>query len=208
MLQEPRYLFIGDSITDSDRRTTHPPYGRGFVDMVRVMLQARYAERKPIFINRGVNGNNVLDLAARWQTDVIAHNPGILTILIGINDVARQFDPVPTGAVYPDDFRRTLRDLVTMTQARNKVFEIYLMTPYLIHYDTTLPIRQQMDRYGQIVREIAAEKGTKFVDLQAAFDEALRVTVPEWWATDYIHPQGPGHALIARAWMKAYGFEL
>jgi lysophospholipase L1-like esterase len=36
--------------------------------------------------NRGVSGNRVKDLAARWEEDCLRLKPKLLTILIGIND--------------------------------------------------------------------------------------------------------------------------
>ena len=43
-------------------------------------------------INMGTSGNTVRDLKARWQRDVLDHKPDWLSIMIGINDVWRQFD--------------------------------------------------------------------------------------------------------------------
>jgi len=52
----------------------------------RPELGYRYAERNLWFINRGIRGNRVLDLAKRWQADVLDLKPDVLSILIGIND--------------------------------------------------------------------------------------------------------------------------
>jgi lysophospholipase L1-like esterase len=46
------------------------------------------------------------------------------------------------------------------------------------------------------------------VDTQAAFDEALRQTTSSHWAPDKVHPNGPGHAIIAQAFLRTLGFEL
>jgi lysophospholipase L1-like esterase len=35
----------------------------------------------------------------------------------------------------------------------------------------------------------------------------LRSTVPADWADDRVHPNRPGHAVIARAFLRALGYE-
>ena len=64
------------------------------------------------FINRGISGNQVKDLQARWQEDALDLNPDVLSILIGINDTWRRFDandPTSTQA-YEDSYRDILAD--------------------------------------------------------------------------------------------------
>ena len=43
-------------------------------------------------LNTGVSGNTVRDLDARWQRDALDLKPDWLSVMIGINDVWRQFD--------------------------------------------------------------------------------------------------------------------
>jgi lysophospholipase L1-like esterase len=40
-----------------------------------------------MFYNRGISGNRVRDLDARWQQDTLDLKPDELSILIGVNDV-------------------------------------------------------------------------------------------------------------------------
>ena len=49
----------------------------------------------------GVSGNTVRILAARWDTDVVALEPEWLAVMIGINDVWRQFDGVDSNSAVP-----------------------------------------------------------------------------------------------------------
>lgn len=81
------------------------------------------------------------------------------------------------------------------------------MTPYIIEPNRTDAMRQQMDRYGAIVKKIAAKRRAIFVDTQAAFDTVLNHMHPMALAWDRIHPNHIGHAIIARAFLKAVGFE-
>ena len=49
--------------------------------------QAEYPERNYEFFNRGISGNTLTDLEKRWNTDVLALHPDVLSVLIGTNDV-------------------------------------------------------------------------------------------------------------------------
>src|SRR5689334_13593891 len=90
-----KILLIGHSITDAGRRGPAAPYGEGYVAMVRNFLLARYPQLGLTFANRGVSGDTVRDLDARWERDVIAERPDWLSIGIGINDVWRAFGGNP-----------------------------------------------------------------------------------------------------------------
>ena len=83
-------LFIGDSITDCDR--VRPVgmrdwLGESYVAFVNALLAANYPERDIKVLNTGTSGNRIIDLEARWQTDVLDLAPDWLSIMIGINDV-------------------------------------------------------------------------------------------------------------------------
>ncbi|AGL14267.1 SGNH/GDSL hydrolase family protein [Actinoplanes sp. N902-109] len=199
-----RIVFIGDSITDCGRRGAHKPYGDGYVDLVRSFVTARRPEVKLSWLNRGVGGDTVRDLAARWDADAIGTAPDWLSVMIGINDVWHAFGSKPRRAVPIDEYATTLRALlrraVDATGCRLIVAE-----PYIIEPDRAEPQRALSDRYCLAAREIAAEFQAVGVRTQDAFDDVLRSTVPADWADDRIHPHRPGHAVIAQAFLTAIG---
>src|SRR5512139_2711418 len=88
-----RVLFIGDSITDCDRRFLAAPYGDGYMNLVRAFVTARHPQVRLTWLNRGVSGDTVRDLARRWEHDVLALQPDWLSVLIGINDIWRGYEP-------------------------------------------------------------------------------------------------------------------
>lgn len=202
-----RVLFIGDSVTDSERTGSAAPYGNGYVNILRNFLLGRYPAHNLTILNRGVGGNTVRHLAARWQTDVLAEYPNWVSILIGMYDVWRHFSGDPKDAVPIEEFRTTLRGLVQETQ--NKIgAKILLLTPFMIEPDKQNPIRQLMVLYARAVELIAADFKAPLVNLQDAFDLKLPVTAPQYWGTDAFHPGGAGHALITQAVMKVIGYEI
>lgn len=200
-------VFVGDSITDCGRRGPAAPYGDGYVSLVRSLILARYPALLLRFVNRGVGGNTVRDLAARWQPDVLAERPDWLVVMIGINDVWRAFSGNPHEAVPLPEYEATLRRLLeearSTTQAR-----LVLMEPYMIEPRRNVPMRREMDRFGAAVGTIAVDFAALLVRTQAAWDAALVHMPPEAWADDQVHPNQPGHTLIALALLHTLGFSL
>lgn len=195
-------LIIGDSITDAGR-TVAEPYGAGYVSLLHALATAAAPGLGLRWTNRGVGGDTVRDLAARWQTDAVDPRPDVLCVMIGINDCWRGMvgrpEAVPV-AEYRDTLAGLLRRSVEATGCR-----LVVATPYLIDNDPDSPWRASSDEYAAASREVAADLGAALVDVQAAFDEALRHSAPEDWAQDRVHPGLPGHAVIARAFLGVLG---
>lgn len=206
-----KLLMIGDSITDCERARPvgeglFDALGRGYVTLANSLLQAALPAHRIRVVNMGTSGNTVRDLRGRWQADVLDQQPDWVSVMIGINDVWRQFDsPWQTEWHVPlDEYRRTLDALVAET--RPHVTGLVLLTPYVIEPNRSDPMRQMMDAYGAAVREIAERRGTLLVDTQAAFDAVLAHLHPMALAWDRIHPTQVGHMVLARAFLGALGF--
>ncbi len=91
-----RLVFIGDSITDAARDVSaeSSPWlpnglGSGYVSRVWARLTAACPEAGIRVFNKGISGNTVRDVSARWQIDVLDLQPDVLCLMIGINDVWR-----------------------------------------------------------------------------------------------------------------------
>lgn len=202
-----RVVFIGDSITDCDRRGAAAPYGDGYVDLVRSLVTARYPELGLRWVNRGVGGDTVRDLADRWEADAIGTAPDWLSVMIGINDIWHAFGSHPEQAVPVEEYATTLRALLRRAVDRTDC-RLIVAEPYLIEPDRTEPQRAETDRYCLVAREIAAEFDAVNVRTQDAFDAVLASTGPADWAEDRVHPNRPGHAVIAQAFLRALNYTL
>jgi lysophospholipase L1-like esterase len=158
-------------------------------------------------VNKGINGHTVRDLLVRWQEDVINQKPDWLTIMIGINDVWRQYDTpfITDWHVYLDEYEDTLWKLITETKPSVK--EIVLMTPFYLEINEQDAMRRSMDQYGQVVKKIAKETNCLFVDTQAAFNVVLNELYSATLAWDRVHPSTAGHMVLARAFLKEIGFD-
>jgi len=203
-------LFVGDSITDCGRARPvgfRGSLGEGYVAFVDALLGAFRTDLNTRVLNTGIGGNRVTDLAARWEGDVKALQPDVLSVMIGINDVWRQFDsttdlsPV-TPAVYEDTYRRILADV------RPQLKGLVLMTPYFLEANKRDPMRAMMDRYGRLVAKLAREFDARFVDTQAAFDNYLSRMPTQTLCGDRVHPNRIGHLILAHAFLDGIGVKL
>ncbi|MEX1029717.1 MAG: SGNH/GDSL hydrolase family protein [Paenibacillaceae bacterium] len=207
-----KLVLIGDSITDSDRKRPvgegiGESLGRGYVSLVNALLTAVYPELAIRVVNVGSSGHNVRDLKDRWQSDIIDLKPDWLSIMIGTNDVWRQYDQplIAESHVYIDEYEVTLRALINETLPMLK--GLILMTPFYIEPNRNDAMRNTMDQYSQVVRRLAEEYGAIFVDTQAAFDQLMIEIYPATIAWDRVHPSMVGHMTIARAFLKELGFQ-
>lgn len=214
MLLAPKskLVMIGDSITDCERARPRGEglfgaIGKGYVSLVDALLTSAYPELGIRVVNMGTSGNTVRDLKERWQTDVLDLKPDWLSIMIGINDVWRQYDlPAQTEQhVYIAEYEETLELLIKQT--RPQLQGLVLMTPFYIEPNAADPMRSAMDQYGEVVKKLASKYDAKFVDTQAAFNRVLAHIYPATLAWDRVHPNMSGHAVLARAFLQAVGYD-
>jgi len=207
-----KLVMIGDSITDASRARPvgegrGEAIGKGYVMMVDALLGAVYPDQWIRVVNQGISGNTVRDLRARWQADVLDLAPDWVSIMIGANDVWRQFDsPRQTEKhVLIDEYEKTLDELVLETL--DKVKGIVLITPFYLEPSRSDAMRAAMDRYGAVIRSLAEKHETLFVDSQAAFDEVLKTYYPATLNWDRVHLDNVGSMVLARAFVDAIGFD-
>ncbi len=207
-----KLLFIGDSITDAGRAQPvgeglFGAHGTGYVNTVAGLLGSIYGARRIRVVNQGCSGNTIVDLKARWHRDVTSLNPDWLCLMIGINDVWRQFDlPHQTEQhVSLAEYESTLEELVSLTKPSLK--GLVLMTPYYIEPLKDDAMRRRMDEYGAAVFRVAQKHNAIFVDTQKAMDRALENWYPAALAWDRVHPNQVGTTVLAKAFLDAIGFD-
>ncbi|MFO0007714.1 MAG: SGNH/GDSL hydrolase family protein, partial [bacterium] len=79
-------MCLGDSVTGI---YYHTGGRRAWPELLQVGLQRALPGREVAVINAGISGNTVADGLARLQRDVLDHQPQIVTISFGLNDLAR-----------------------------------------------------------------------------------------------------------------------
>jgi len=203
-------LFQGDSITDGGRGRTEDLnhiLGHSYPYIISSKLGHEYAELQPKFINRGISGNRVSDLYARWNEDAISLQPDLISILIGVNDAWRIMSRQPSGAT--DRFERAYRHLLAETREVLTDTALVLLEPFILKVGATAQNweewRSKLDHYGEVVRGLSREFGAVFVPLQEAFNQAAERVDASYWLWDGVHPTAAGHHLIAEEWLKVVG---
>lgn len=205
---DTRVLFIGDSITDAGRDRSDPDHlGGGYAALVAAYARNPTGDGQGTvtFHNRGISGDRVRDLRARWQTDCLDLAPDVLSIMIGINDTWRRYDNGdPTSA---DDFARDYDEI--LNQTRDRVASLLLVEPFL------LPVRSEQHSWREdleekiaVVHKLAEQYAATLVPLDTLLTEAARDNGAAALAGDGVHPTPEGHALIARHWLAAAGVEV
>ncbi len=206
-----RWVLIGDSITDTGRARPvgEAPggLGDGYVRQIDAWLNAWYPAHRVRLFNTGTSGHTVRDLADRWQTDVLDLEPDWLSVMIGANDVWRQFDrpAQPERHVLPDEYERTYDALLARTRPALRG-GLILITPFLLELRADDPMRARMDEYGAIVARLAKTHDAVLVDSQAAFNAVLKDLPSQAINGDRVHLNHIGAAVLARAVLSAIGF--
>lgn len=201
-----KLLFVGDSITDCGRdyQANGLDLGTGYVAQVQALLSAHHPDAQMCILNTGISGNRVTDLELRWDTDVLAHQPDWVVLMIGINDVWRHFDNPRMEQVTLEAYSAKLERLIQRTLPEVK--GMIVMSPFFLESNLGDPMREMMDHYGTASRVIAERLGQRFVDVQAAFDTWLAHNESTELCADRVHPNAIGHTIIASAFLNAVGF--
>jgi lysophospholipase L1-like esterase len=204
-----KILFQGDSITDAGRYTEvgtgvrDSSLGAGYVKLIANRLLCDSPEKNYEIINRGISGNRIVDLYARWKADCINLAPDVLTILIGVNDTWHERGG-QNGVEVPR-YERFYRELIEWTLSALPNIKIILMTPFANpvndHIASFFP---EVNERQEVVEKLAKEFSLPCVKLHEDFEAANARAPMEYWTPDGVHPSGAGHQMIADAWLKAF----
>lgn len=205
-------LFQGDSITDAGRDRMRDAeanradaLGHGYPLPLAYELLRDHPDKGLKIYNRGVSGNTVPDLAARWQRDCVDLRPGVLSILIGVNDIWHKLDGDFDGTV--ESYRRDFTVLLESTREALPDVRIVICEPFVLRTGAVderwFP---EFDERRRVARAVAEQAGARWVAFQSLFDAAVAEGIaPAYWAADGVHPTMAGHSLMARAWRQATG---
>ncbi|MDX6282530.1 MAG: acyl-CoA thioesterase [Kribbellaceae bacterium] len=185
-------VFAGDSVTDCGRRDDPAGLGDGYVKN----LYDELGPDRPRIVNAGISGHRAVDLVARWQTDVLAYEPDVVSILVGINDTWRRYDEDdPTSA---ESFEHSYRELLDGLQAK-----LVLVEPFLLPVkEEQRAWREDLDPKIEVVRRLAAEYGAILVPADVEFNRQAATVGATTLADDGVHPTAAGHAFLADLWHR------
>ena len=217
-LSAQRVLYIGDSVTDGgwgrsggsmlpSEKRNHSDLNHVYGHSYMMLCAAHYQSALPYggleFLNRGISGNTLTDLEARWEKDVLALKPNILSVLIGTNDVGEWLKEHPSDESFDyKDWESRYRSLLHNMKAQNGSVKLILGTPFVSK--TTSAVRQQMtDKLSAIVRRIAKDERAVCVPFDSLFNQLQRRQPNNrYWIWDGIHPTAAGHQQMADLWIS------
>jgi lysophospholipase L1-like esterase len=156
-----RIIFFGDSITQMGVQPN------GYISKLGAALQKKGLADQFELIGAGIGGNKIYDLYLRMDSDVLAKEPDEVFIWIGVNDVWHK-QSFGTGTD-PDKFEKFYVAIIKKLQAKN--IKIILCTPATIGERTDFTNQQDGDlnKYAQIIRDIAMKNNCGLLDLRKIF---------------------------------------
>jgi lysophospholipase L1-like esterase len=201
-------LFQGDSITDCGRDRADPRnLGAGYPASVARLYDSLFLGHGVTFLNRGVSGDRSSELLRRYDADVLALKPDIISILIGINDTWRRYDsndPTTTEA-----FERNYRTLLQNIKRDLPATHIVMIEPFLLNTQADKRSwRVDLDPKIDAVRLLAREFADIFIPMDGIFVSRLVSGIHTGGLKDAditedgVHPTLIGHALIAETWVN------
>ena len=134
------------------------------------------------------------------EDDVLAKNPDIVVIYVGVNDVWHK-SMFGTGTD-PDKFEKFYQAILNKLKSKN--IRAILCTPAVVGEKTDMrnPLDGDLNRYSNIIRSIATKNGLPLVDLRKKFVDYLIKNNPgneekNILTYDRVHMNSKGDQFIA-----------
>ena len=198
--KKQRIVFFGDSITQAGAGPT------GFITRMGEMLKQKGLDNNYELVGAGIGGNKVYDLYLRMEDDVLAKNPDVVVIWVGVNDVwhKRTFG---TGTD-PDKFEKFYNAIIKKLQAKN--IKVLICTPAAIGEKTDFSneLDGDLNKYAGIIRNIAKNNNCPLIDLRKlTLDYNLANNKDNKdkgvLTADGVHLNDTGNTTVAEAMYKA-----
>jgi lysophospholipase L1-like esterase len=189
-----RIIFFGDSITEAGARPG------GFITKMGETLQQKGLAKDYELLGAGISGNKVYDLYLRMEEDVMAKNPDVVVIWIGVNDVWHKL--LSGTGTDPDKFEKFYAAIIQKLKTKN--IKIILCTPAAIgeKIDFTNQQDGDLNKYSQIIRTLAKNNNCGLIDLREIFHTYELKNNPEnkdmgILTVDRVHLNEQGNQLVA-----------
>ena len=202
--KKKRVIFFGDSITAAAIKPG------GYIVKLDSMIALQGKAAQYELIGAGVSGNKVYDLYLRMEEDVLAKEPDMVVIYIGVNDVwHKRTSGTGTDA---DKFEKFYQAIINKLKAKN--IQVILCTPATIGEKTDFSnaLDGDLNEYSKMIRNIAGKNKLALVDLRRAFLEYNLKNNSDNKAngvltTDGVHLNAKGNQLVAdEMWKQVQAF--
>lgn len=192
--KKKQVIFFGDSITELGIKPG------GYVKRIDSMCRAEGKGDGFEFTGAGVSGNKVYDLYLRLEQEVLVKNPDIVVIYVGVNDVWHKI--IHGTGTDPDKFQQFYQAILNKLRARN--IQAVLCTPAVVgeKKDMSNQLDGDLNRYSNIIRELAAKNKLPLVDLRQRFLDYEKENNPDnkekdILTYDRVHMNAKGNQFLA-----------
>ncbi len=192
--KKKKVVFFGDSITAAAVKPG------GYISKLDSMIALQGLSEQYQLVGAGVSGNKVYDLYLRMEEDVLAQNPDVVVIYIGVNDVwHKRTSGTGTDA---DKFEKFYNAILKKLADKN--IKAIVCTPAVIGEKTDFSneLDGDLNRYSGIIRGIATKNNLPLVDLRRSFLDYNLQHNPDnkesgILTTDRVHLNNAGNQLVA-----------
>lgn len=192
--KKTKVIFFGDSITELGVKPG------GYVTKVDSMCKLEGKGDQYDISGSGISGNKVYDLYLRLEDDVLGKNPDVVVIYVGVNDVWHK-TLLGTGTD-ADKFEKFY--LAILKKLKDKNIKAILCTPAVVgeKTDASNPLDGDLNRYSNIIRDIAKKNDLPLVDLRKKFLDYLKENNPKneeknILTYDRVHMNAKGNQFLA-----------
>jgi len=192
-------VFFGDSITHCNKNKPNSgsfDLGEGYVYLLDKKIKVTHSNIDFKIINQGLNGNRSIDLVKRIDKDVLSYNPYIMILLIGINDIWRQFDSlhIKEYQITNEEYSCNVETIIKKA-IDNKILP-YVCSPFYLDINNQDSFRIKVLEYNEILLTLCKKYNLQFINLQKAYDRFLLKHPYTEISSDKIHMNKKGHEII------------
>ncbi len=209
------YAFLGNSITHDGRYHSY----------FELFLLTRYPDVDFAFINAGVSGDQAGIALARLQDDVLVHDPDLVTVMFGMNDIGRNLygrenllldSMVAKQNKNITNYATNIDSLTSIIL--NSGAELVLFTPSIYEQNAEnlatpnmYGCNDALKRCALIVKDMHEKYNSFLVDQFSVMDslnQLLQKENPDTTVVgpDRVHPQDNGHFIMASTMIGQLGY--
>lgn len=200
--QKTKIIFFGDSITELGVKKDRY---MGYILKMDSMLKVEKKNDQYELVGSGISGNKIYDLYLRLEDDVLSKDPDVVVIYVGVNDVWHK-TLLGTGTD-ADKFEKFYQAIIKKLQDKN--IKVVLCTPAVVgeKNDMSNPLDGDLNRYSNIIRDLAKKNNLPLIDLRKKFTDYLKVNNPdnkekEVLTYDRVHMNDKGNQFLAEEMWK------
>lgn len=198
-------VFLGDSITDADRKESPNQLGHGYVNMFSEKIN--HQDQQLNIINKGIDGQFTEQIAQSLHSECIFLHPDYVSILVGINDIGLLVasDVSEQEKLYMlEDSIRAYHEML-FDLSRETTAKIITLEPFIFPKDGAfeewIPWQKKMSKN---IHKLARNYGASFVPLQEPLEQKIKELGYDAITTDGMHLTDTGHEILAALVKEAF----